>query len=240
MSFGAQVIPKMIPRLRNYILLLLAFIAVWLLQPRVDAFLQQRGWDQVVKRTVDNMPTWNWWTTTGLPRLSAFWVGAFAVLVIWGTFEFYYFLRRRRARRLTTIHSALLEGLDCAYVHFLPETGEIMDSFNITSVGDSGRGDYRFTLAKPLDPKRLSVYSLYGSPMPAEWSASPAGDAIQVIYKTQPEFIRLRFDSEPATEATDEGRAAQREGPPRTSGRMRRDDARKASVTEETEPETQL
>jgi hypothetical protein len=230
----------MIHRLRNYIISVLATIAVWLLQPRVDAFLQQRGWDQVVSRAVDGMPSWNWWTTSGLPGLSPFWVGAFAVLVIWGTLEFCYFLRRRRARRLATIQSALLEGLDCAYVHFLPETGEIMDSFNITSVGDRGRGDYRFTLAKPLNPKTLSVQSLYGSPMPAEWLASPAGDSIQVIYRSQPESIRLRFDSGRATETADEGRAGQLVALPRRGKRIQRGDARKASVTEETEPETLL
>ena len=189
----------MIHRLRNYIILLLATIAAWFLQPNVDAFLQQRGWDQVLNRAVDSMPSWNWWTTTTaadrLPKLSPLWVGAFAVLVIWGTFEIYYVLRRMRARRLTTIQTALLEGLNCAYVHFLPETGEIVDSFNITSVGDGGRGDFKFTLAEPLDPQTLSIHSVAGSPMPTEWSLSPAGDSIEVKYKTEPDAIRLRFDS---------------------------------------------
>ncbi len=135
----------MIRQLRNYIILLLAAIAVWFLQPSVDAFLQQRGWNLFLNRAA---PFW-----------VGFWAGAFAFLAIWGTFELYYVLRRRRARRLTTIQTALLEGLNCAYVHFVPETGEIVDSYNVTSVGDGGRGDFKLTLAKPLDPK-TSVSSL--------------------------------------------------------------------------------
>src|SRR5687768_2869127 len=105
----------MIHRLRNYIVLLLATVAVWFLQPNIDAFFQQRGWDQFLNRAVDSMPTWNgrMTATDRLRTLSPFWAGAFAILVIWGTFELYYVLSRRRARRLTTIGTAFLEGLNC-------------------------------------------------------------------------------------------------------------------------------
>jgi hypothetical protein len=176
----------MIRRLRNYVILLLVMIAGWFLQPKVDAFLQQRGWDQVLDRTIGSMPTW---------KLSPFWTGAFAVLAISGILELYYVWRRRRARRLIVIQAALLDGLNCAYVHFFPDTGEIVDSHNVTSLRDGGRGYFTITLAETLDARTLTIHAIAGSPMPTEWSPSPAGDSIQVKYKTEPESIRLRFDS---------------------------------------------
>jgi hypothetical protein len=183
----------MIHRFRNYVILLLATIAVWFLQPGVDAFLQQNGWDRALDRAIE------WWTAAPayrLPQVSQFWAGAFAVLAISGALEIYYVLRRRRARSFSPIQAALPpEGLNYAYVHFLPETGEIVDSYNINSVGRDGSGDFRFTLAEMLDARTLSIHPLAGSPMPSEWSVSSAGDSIEVKYKSEPEAIRLRFDS---------------------------------------------
>ena len=188
-------------RRRNLIIIFVTFVVMWVLHPlyvrNLEAVIEKRGWHLWLNEAVEGLPSVGEAMDQYFIELfvgTGFWTGVFTILIIWAGLELMYvYWRRRRPRPIQTI----LSGMS-AYVRLIPETGEIQNSSNISSVTDSGSGDFTFSFITGLQELGFHVTPMAGTPRPKEVIANANAarvESVQIKFKNEPDIVDLYFSS---------------------------------------------
>ena len=194
-------------RRRNWLWFAAFIFLWWLIHPiyvrNLEAFIEERGWDQLLNRLFASIPQSAGEMSNYFNELftgSGFWAGAFVILMAWGLLEFSYaWLRKRRRSNNPFLNpsTGLAYGTS-AYVDFVPETFQITDSRNISSVTDNGTGDFTFNFDLPLTKVSLRVTPTAGTPWPKDTIIDEKATkvhSVRVTFKNEPDRISLFFES---------------------------------------------
>lgn len=82
-----------------------------------------------------------------------------------------------------------------SFVRFRPREMVLEDSSNVTSVTDSGAGDFTFTFGIPFNPRTLAVHAVPPTPSTFRADASDTGTSVRIVFDgEEPDVVALRFD----------------------------------------------